>query len=305
MVDTIKIKKENEFPPTDMAIVFFDTETSRFTNAEILQIGAKCGKNYLRLFLVILYICYILPQNEISAKAIEIHRLFLSNGNLMKNNSYIPSVQLKDALDKFLHFLIAIDSPCLLVEHNINFAARHFLRVVCLHKMENDFHPWLYGFADSLQILKKLVTNVTNYKLSTLAEKFDLQTEEIHHALVDAKLVEQIFEKIKIPISNLILAFKLYNWHLNRQAELFRKVKNLGSLQVLEGIVLKTMRGKMAEQGILIENLKETFITSGVDGIKMLLGESVNGKSRVTKYLRIINKIGTFMEEHIQNMQIN
>lgn len=297
-MEVVKIRRENKSPLTDLTVIFFDSETSGFaTNTEILQIGAKCEEKT--------FSCYILPQNEIPTKATEIHGLFLSNGNLMKNNNYVPSEQLKDALEKFFHFLIAIGSPCLLVGHNINFDAKHFLRAICLYKMEDNFHPCLYGFADSLQLLKKLVTDVTNHKLSTLAEKFELLNEEIHDALVDAKLVEQILQKVGVTTSSLILVSKSYNWHLNRQAALLRKAKNLGNLQVLEGIVTKTMRGKMAEQGILFENLKQAFITSSIDGIKMLLGESINKKPRVTKHPRIVNKIGSFMEQYIQNMKID
>ncbi|XP_077277113.1 uncharacterized protein LOC143905526 [Temnothorax americanus] len=149
---------------------------------------------------------------------------------------------------------------------------------------------------------------------------FDIKTSEFAASAeilqIGAKCREKTFYFYVLPqneipakplvhhVCYLISAGKSYNWHLNGQAKLLRKAKNLGSLQMLEEIVTKTMRGKMAEQEILFENLKKSFTISGVDGIRMLLGESVNGKPRVTKHVRIINKIAIFMEQHVQNMQI-
>ncbi|XP_066593220.1 uncharacterized protein [Prorops nasuta] len=290
--NNIKIRNESKPPPSNLAVVLFDLETSGFGNAEILQIAAKCNQQT--------FCCYILPKNRISMKSTEVHGLSFSHGTLIKNGVSLPAIQLKDGLCKFLNFLISIGSACLLVAHNVNFDAKYLLNAINICKMESNFDPWIYGFADSLTTLKKVVKGMTNYKLTTLAEKYDLESNGAHDALVDVELLQQVLEKTKISKSTLLDSAKTFAFYLNRHDCLIRRTLYLQSLQVLDGFVSKGMITKMAEQAIRFENLTEAFLASDEKGIQILLGESINGRPRVTKNPKVIEKIVAFLKQHVK-----
>lgn len=97
-------------------------------------------------------------------------------------------IALKDALDKFLSFVG--DSP--IVSHNLSFD-RAFLNIACKklgkEKVANKGK-------DTLGLARRLVDDVSNYKLKTLAEHFQISSSETHRALADCQITYQLFEKL-------------------------------------------------------------------------------------------------------------
>ena len=56
---------------------------------------------------------------------------------------------------------------------------------------------------------------------------------------------------------------------------------------------------KIAKAGIDNNILKQTFHENGIDGIRILFSESVNGKPRVTTNKKIIEKVCRFLTVNI------
>lgn len=65
---------------------------------------------------------------------------------------------------------------------------------------------------------------------------------------------------------------------------------NLSRLQPLitSKVTSKGMGDKIAGSGLMLNHLKLSFIRSGFEGLRSVLTERINGKSRVTKSSRII-----------------
>lgn len=65
---------------------------------------------------------------------------------------------------------------------------------------------------------------------------------------------------------------------------------NLSRLQPLitSKVTSKGMGDKIAGSGLMLNHLKLSFIRSGLEGLRSVLTERINGKSRVTSSSRII-----------------
>lgn len=93
------------------------------------------------------------------------------------------------ALDAFLR-LIGRDK---LVGHNIAFDLE-FLRAAC---RKYDCQMAANRSADLLDLARRRVDGVADYKLPTLAVHFGLPAQPAHRALPDCELVQAIYEKLK------------------------------------------------------------------------------------------------------------
>ena len=62
-----------------------------------------------------------------------------------------------------------------------------------------------------------------------------------------------------------------------------------------------TMIDKIVEAGISKEQILESFIKNGSEGLTILLGQDVGGKSRVTKLQAIIKEFCIKIREIIKN----
>ena len=81
-----------------LKIVYFDLETTGLdTNAEIVQLAAKCGKYEFN--------AYVNPSKEISRSASKVAGLSNFGGMLCLNGDAVKSMALKDVLFSFKQFL--------------------------------------------------------------------------------------------------------------------------------------------------------------------------------------------------------
>ena len=95
---------------------------------------------------------------------------------------------LVNAIGLFLEFIGSTPIVC----HNAAFD-QQFLQAAC----RKCNLPFLRNrFIDTLPIARRKVTGVCDYKLTTLADYFSLDTSAAHRALVDCYLVYEIYNKI-------------------------------------------------------------------------------------------------------------
>ena len=108
------IEKEIAITPDSCKIVYFDLESSGFGKcADILQIAAKSDGWTFSV--------YINPSKSVAPSASLVTGLENRKGELFFHGTRVPSIPLKDALQKFLEFLIFSSKPSMLVAHNARF----------------------------------------------------------------------------------------------------------------------------------------------------------------------------------------
>lgn len=97
-------------------------------------------------------------------------------------------LSIKDGMTKFCDFIK--ESP--LVGHNIGFD-RAFLENAC---EKWNLPPLKNLCKDTLSLSRRLVEDVPNYQLTTLAAYFNLSVEEKHRALTDCLTTYHLYEKL-------------------------------------------------------------------------------------------------------------
>lgn len=172
--------KGNSLLNTADTYVLVDIETTGFSPQydEIIEIGAiKVENNKI----VDEYQSLININEELSPMISNLTGItteMLENG---KNYSIV--------LNEFLEF--AGDN--ILVAHNANFDI-NFL----YDKSELYINKYLKNdFIDTMRIAKKLLPNLPNYKLSTLADNFAIDYSNAHRGLADVKITFEIYNKLK------------------------------------------------------------------------------------------------------------
>lgn len=95
---------------------------------------------------------------------------------------------LPEAMNEFLDFIGT--SP--MVGHNIAFD-RAFLNAAC-EKLEKGRVKNVGK--DTLQLARRRVDDISDYKLKTLANYFKIETDGMHRALADCKIIAQLYEKL-------------------------------------------------------------------------------------------------------------
>ena len=104
-------------------------------------------------------------------------------------NSMVESAPtLEGVLPNYLKFL----DTNIVVGHNISFDI-HFLSNAMQDLYNEEFHN---DHIDTLRISRKLIKSIANYKLSTIAEYFNIVPENQHRALDDCNTTNEIFKKL-------------------------------------------------------------------------------------------------------------
>jgi DNA polymerase III epsilon subunit family exonuclease len=98
-------------------------------------------------------------------------------------------VELGVALRSFLEFVGVL--PC--IAHNVSFDYG-FIRAACARCKMKIFANRQF---DTLTISKKLIPNIRDRKLKTLAEYFCIDELQSHRSLHDCRLTVQVFERLK------------------------------------------------------------------------------------------------------------
>ena len=114
----------------------------------------------------------------------EVKQLTGITDEMLKNG-----VPLMQGLQTFFEFL----GSDRLIGHNLSFDFS-FLRAACRQcGMRLPQDRW----EDTLQLARRRIQGIPNYKLNTLADYFSLPYEQLHRALADCKLTQMIYTKLR------------------------------------------------------------------------------------------------------------
>ncbi len=159
----------------DDTFVCFDLETTGLyaTNDRITEIGAVKVQNGK---IVDSFSTFADPERPIPAKVIQLTGI---TDSMVKG---APSQ--KEAVEKFLEFC----GDAVLVAHNAPFDTG-FIRKIC---QENGL-DYDYTSVDTVAIARKILPDINNVKLDTLAKHFHLGKFNHHRAVDDAEMLTNIF----------------------------------------------------------------------------------------------------------------
>ncbi len=177
MVKRAGKKRDNTYPNT---YVVMDIETSGLNpeEHEIIEIGAILVKEQVikERFSVL-----VRPETAITSTIVEMTGI--SNAMLQEEG-----IRISDAIQQFISFIEGFP----LVSHNVDFD-HSFLRKSCI---KCNFPLLSNRTIDTLALSRRKVKQVTNYKLSTLATHFTIETMQKHRSLADCETTYQLFEKL-------------------------------------------------------------------------------------------------------------
>lgn len=107
----------------------------------------------------------------------------------------ITNDMLKDGknIENVLTEFIKFTGNDVIMGHNVNFDI-NFIYDNC----EKYLKSYLTNdFIDTMQIAKKILPNSQNYKLGTLAEKFDVSYKGAHRGLKDVEITYEVYNKLR------------------------------------------------------------------------------------------------------------
>ncbi|XP_060558844.1 uncharacterized protein LOC132719116 [Ruditapes philippinarum] len=178
-------------------VVYYDLETSNVgENAEIVQLSAVCGNSKFTKF--------VLPKGDIHVKATAVNgleiRIIKGNRYLFQHNQEVESCDISEALSEFLSWLNALgEGKVILAAHNGKvFDMKFLLKFVTDTKCLPLFRNNVYGFIDTLPLLRKQKPKLRSYKLTSLYEHTFGVTFDAHDALHDAKALQDIIKDQRI-----------------------------------------------------------------------------------------------------------
>ncbi|XP_046750455.1 uncharacterized protein LOC124413719 [Diprion similis] len=269
----------NNYSFEDCAFVYFDVETTGLSDAdEIVQIAASHkGKNFD---------AYILPRKQMNAKASELTGLTVLNGEMFYHEKRVSTLSPRDAFMSFLYFLKSLHKPCILVGHNaFKFDVKKIMKLATSLRMSKEMMMFVKGFCDTLplfhSVLPKRKKNKGSFKQEVLTNEFLDKSDIIlaHNALNDVLMLALLIQKLKINPGVLIKHTKSVEFIMNEK-ERRQKMKNYKeSLSTLD--ISNAMKEKISKAGIDRSILVTACETGGMDALKILLSESINGKPRV------------------------
>ncbi|KAK0071593.1 hypothetical protein PV325_012634 [Microctonus aethiopoides] len=188
-----------------------------------------------------------------------------------------------------------ICGTCILVAHNATFDTSFLLREIIRYSLENEYSNIIYGFADSLKLLRRKFPERQGngmFKLSKLAEDLlqtNLCTENFHEAIYDGIVLQDLLNKY-LTADDLFDHAITFVESLKDFINKFKVATKEKSLLPMKDIVSKYMMKKLARMEITYDQLKEIY-KSGEDSLLSFLSQKVDKQPRVTKDKTVLKNI--------------
>jgi DNA polymerase-3 subunit epsilon len=121
------------------------------------------------------------PEKEISPSITEI--------NGITNDMVKDALGIKEALELYISFI----GDSVIMGHNINFDINF------IYENYNKLFskPFKNNFVDTLELSRKVCTNLKHHKLSDMVRHYKINTEQMHRGLNDCMATYQIYLKLK------------------------------------------------------------------------------------------------------------
>ncbi|XP_077265898.1 uncharacterized protein LOC143899465 isoform X1 [Temnothorax americanus] len=271
-------------------IVVFDLETAGFAKSdEILQIAAYVENETFSV--------YISPTQLISKTATAVTGLHAMSGELYLHGTKMISTSATDAVNQFISFLRKYDQ-CLLIAHNcFKFDAPRLIKLIEKVGLMQAFSSCVKGFANSLEISKcvlpERVKEKQKFSIASLAQDFlpSFDVQNLHNAIEDVKILHKIIEKLNISKKMIVNNAKSIYFLLQKEENKLIELQNKSTLLEYKNNVSSHIILRMSKAGINKSVLQQTYEKNGVDGLRILLSQSIDGKPRITNNKRVIDKI--------------
>lgn len=159
-----------------------------------------------------------------------------------------------------------------------------------------EFQEVVKGFADTLEIFRENLParKKEKKKFSQASLAYDLlgadSVNGLHNALSDILILNKLLIHIDIKTDTIKSHTRSVADILRVETQATELFTNKVSLESLNG-VSSSMKMKIAKAGINLKILKEAYMQGGDERIRLLLGEDVQGKPRVTKNVKILKSI--------------
>lgn len=160
-----------------------------------------------------------------------------------------------------------------------------------------DFMSVAKGFSDTLSIFRDHLVERKKLKkkFSQTALALDFlgasAIEGAHDAQNDIRILRQLINVIGIEDETIRITAMTTIDVLRRQEKIAVEQTNKATLQSLRPGVSVGMVTKISKAGISLDVLQKAYTTGGENAVKMLLGEDLGGRPRVTKTEKIISAI--------------
>lgn len=276
----------------DIAIVFYDIETGGFDlNHDILQICMSTA-NYV-------FNTYLTPTQPIHPKASEVHKLTKVGKFLFKNGSKkLFTLTNDNAIIKIIEFLQKLEKKCLMVAHNHLFDAPRLVKLIENSNHVEDFKKLIYGFTDSLELLRKSISGQDSYKLENLAKNIlQISSENAHDAAYDVDVLKKLVT-LYVLVEEIVENYKSYDFMLTYFKNLMNVKKIILGLSPLEGTISSGMIKRLAKHDITFSKIIDLFFSEkGEEKVIEFVSGKKNGKAEIIKKKNIIEDIINFLKE--------
>ena len=161
----------------------------------------------------------------------------------------------------------------------------------------DKFKECVKGFADSLEIIRNLFPErkKDKKKFSVVALATDYLSNEnldsLHNAVDDVNILKKLVDKIGVTDEIVLKNTKTFNQIAVEQQNKVLEILNKVSLEHYKENLSVSMISKMAKSGINKCILEEAYKKSGEQGIRLLLGENIDGKPRVTTNKKVLQQV--------------
>lgn len=275
------------FPRNQASVVFFDIETGGldFFRHEIIQICVKFQDK--------IFSSYITPMKSIDQRASQITHITKSGRKLFKNGIEVITLPRQKVMSELIKFLKNIGQKCLLVAHNDKFDAPRLVNAFQELGLDKEFEELVYGFSDSLLLLRKLFPELECHKLEFLASnKLEISCDQAHDATFDVIILEKLcgeflnvedFLNVSKPFEKIVLSI---------QAKDVKK-----TFYPMMGVISDGMINRLSQNGISYDLIVETFYNKGEDDLVNILRQEKEGKPTIIKSNRVLEQIVSHLRE--------
>ena len=170
-LETLELQK-------DYTVIDIETTGLSCEKNEIIELSAIRIRNNK---IIKEFSSLVKPQGKIN--------YFIKQLTGISNEMVKTAPSIAKVLPEFMNFI----STDTLIGHNIKFDLRfisHNLQIYTPQKLNNSK-------IDTMQLSRKYLPELTNHKLQTLAEHFNINTKGHHRALTDCIITHSVYQNIK------------------------------------------------------------------------------------------------------------
>ncbi len=273
---------------SDLDFIAFDVETTGLSAiacklVELSAVRFRLSGGEMEIFSEL-----INPECEIPPEVTRIHGI--------TDEMVQDALTNKEVIPKFLEFIGG--RPCVLVAHNAPFDVG-FLKVA-VARLGIDVPA--VTVLDTLNLSRCLVDGVTDYKLKTLAQHFEIVDGDYHRALADSHHVRHIFGKIMAANPELSTLEQLQDFNcLLTLNEKENSVEPTGEVALHVNVIRAAIGGKQQLKMIYLGNGPPPRSGRLVTPIAVLENR---GNHYLTAFCHQVDAERTFRIDRIKSLQV-